>query len=149
MALAKNSMEGKAEGFLGRIENLLDEIEKAKSAYMNECKERRQDIRDIYAEAKDAGVNVKALRGLVKHREMAAKLEAIPDGFEEDEREAYETLVAALGPLGAAAAKAAGYGNGEEDRDLRPSNLRNDEGRKDEDQLAKVGRGAAVDSLVN
>lgn len=150
MALAKNSMEGKAEAYLDRIETLLTEMESAKGTYMAECKERREDIREIYKEAKDAGVPVKALRGLVKARDLGKKLEAITDGLDGDEQAAYETLCTALGPLGQAAARARGYGKDDDDRDLRPSNLRNDQGRADEAELAKVGKGKsdAVDSLA-
>ena len=55
MALAKNSMEGKAEGFLKRIETMQAEMESAEGTYMAECRERREDIKEIYTEAKDAG----------------------------------------------------------------------------------------------
>jgi len=156
MALAKNSMEGKAEGYLKRIETLLAEMESAKGTYMAECKERREDIKEIYAEAKDAGVPVKALRGVVKMRALDKKLNAIADGLDEDEAEAYELLCEALGPLGAAAAKAAGHKskNDDDERDLRPDALKQaDQARADEAELAKVGKGAdakaaAVDSLA-
>lgn len=154
MALAKNSMEGKAEGFLSRIETLLAEMETAKSVYMNECKERRADIKEIYGEAKDAGVIPKALRGVVKARALEKKLDAIPDGFDDDESAAYETLCEALGDLGRAAAKAKGYAKDDDEKDLRPDALKQAEKeRADADALSKVGRGpeakaAAVDSLA-
>lgn len=109
MALAKNSIEGKSQAFLKRIETLMSESESAKATYMNECKERRSDIKAVYTEAKDAGVPVKALRGLVKYRELERKQEAIADGLDIDEASTYETLIEALGPLGEAAAKAAGH----------------------------------------
>lgn len=153
MTLAKNSMEGKAEGFLKRIETLLAEMESAKGTYMAECKEWREDIKEIYTEAKDGGVPVKALRGVVKARALDKKLKSIGDGFDIDEKAAYETLCEALGPLGAAAAKAAGYAD--DNRDLRPDNLKQAEKeRADEAELARVGRGseakaAAVDSLTS
>lgn len=155
MALAKNSMEGKAEGYLKRIETLLAEMDSAKGTYMAECKDRREDIKEIYTEAKDAGVPVKALRGVVKARALDKKLNAIADGFDIDETAAYQTLCEALGPLGAAAARAAGHGPKEdEERDLRPDALKQAEKeRADEAALAGVGKGpdakaAAVDSLA-
>jgi len=109
MALAKNSIEGKAADFLRRIENLVAEGESAKGTYMADCKDRRNDIKGVYKEAKDSGVPKKALQGLVKQRELQRKIEAIPDGFDDGDANAYEILVAALGPLGEAAAKAAGH----------------------------------------
>lgn len=153
MSLAKNSMEGKAEEYLKRIETLLAEMESAKGVYMAECKERRAYIKEIYTEAKDTGVPVKALRGLVKAREMQKKLDAIPDGLDIDEQAAYQTLIEALGDLGRAAAVKAGHApKDDDDADLRPTALKQAEKeRADEEALAKVGKGkaAAVDSLAS
>lgn len=149
MALAKNSVEGKAKPFLERLEVLNAEVESAKGTYMAEAKARREDIKEVYAEAKDAGVPVKALKGLVKKRELQRKADAISAGMDIDEAAAYETLCEALGDLGKAAAKAAGHKqkqNGAEDdddRDLRGNAQREaDQQRADEANLAAVGRGA-------
>lgn len=142
--LAKNSMEGKAESFLKRIETLNAEGETAKSVYMTECKERRGDIKEVYTEAKDAGIPVKALKGVVKKRALEKKAASIADGIDIDEAAAYETLVEALGDLGKAAAKAAGHTNGkdDDDADLRPTHLKQAEKeRADEAALEGVGRG--------
>lgn len=109
MGLAKNSIEGKSEAYVKRIETLMDEGESAKGTYMAECKERRGDIKEIYTEAKDNGVPAKALRGLIKYRELERKQNAIADGLDMDEAATYQNLVEALGPLGMAAAKAAGH----------------------------------------
>ena len=109
MALAKNSVEGKAESYLSRIENLLAEIDTAKEKCADECKERQEDIKSIYTEAKDAGVPLKSLKGLVKYRKLERKQLAIADGLDIDEQAAYSNLVEALGPLGEAAARAAGH----------------------------------------
>ena len=141
---AKNSIPGKSEPFLKRIETLMAEGETAKSVYMSECKERRGDIKEIYTEAGDAGVSKKALRGLVKYRELERKQNKIGDGLDIDEQAAYATLVEALGALGAAAARAAGYPaeESEDERDLRPDALKQAEKeRADEPALETVGRG--------
>lgn len=127
--LAANSMEGKAEKFLKRIETLLAEGESAKGTYMSECKARREDLKVVYDEANDAGVPKKALKGIVKRRAMQKKMEAIDDGFDIDEASAYSTLCEALGELGKAAATAAGH---------PPAN---GNGRADEAHLAQVGQG--------
>ena len=107
--LAKNSMEGQAEEHLKRIETLLVELDTERGVYMQRCKEVRDDIRQIYIEAKDKGVPTKALKGLVKRRQLSRKQAAIVEGLDTDEASAYTQLVEALGDLGAAAAKAAGY----------------------------------------
>lgn len=143
MTLAKNSMEGKAEGFLKRIENLNADAESAKATYMAECKERREDIKQVYTEAKDAGVPTKALKGLVKRRQLMRKADAITDGLDIDEQSAYSQLVEALGELGMAAARAAGHDiEDDDDRDFRGNAQRQaDRERADEAALAGVGRG--------
>lgn len=141
--LSANSVEGKSEPFVARIENLMAEGETAKSVYMSECKERRAEIKEVYTEAKDKGVPVRALKGLIKYRDLERKQNSIGDGLEDDDAAAYESLVEALGELGAAAARAAGYpAGGEAERDLRPDNLKEAEKeRADADALSKVGRG--------
>lgn len=148
MATAKNSLEGRAEPFLERIERLHADLDSKRGAYMAECRVVREDIKVVLGEAKEAGIPVKALKGLVEFRKLEKKQAAIADGYDPDEAKVYEHLVEALGELGAAAAKAAGHApkNGDDDeRDLRPRNLQeNDKSRADQDALDKVGRGAAT-----
>jgi uncharacterized protein (UPF0335 family) len=106
--IAANSDEGRAAPFLSRIENILDELASKKGEYMAECKTLHEDVKDIYAEAKAAGVRVKALRRLVKYRELERRQAALADELEGDDAEAFEHLRDALGeladlPLGKAA----------------------------------------------
>lgn len=123
MSLLPNSIEGKAAPFLQRIENTLAEMESAKGKYMVEAKAYRDDIKDIYTEAKDAGVPAKALRGVVKYRALERKQDAIADGLDIDEQSSYEVLVEALGDfgdteLGAATISKAKPRNGKAEPDL-------------------------------
>lgn len=149
MATAKNSLEGKAKPYMERIEHLFADLESEKGSYMARCKEIREDIREIYTEAKNNDVPPKALRGLVKFRELERRQADIADGMDIDESAAYSHLVEALGPLGRAAAKAAGV-EVDDDKDVRPPHLKaKTEGRADEAALDKVGQGAAVDSLTH
>jgi uncharacterized protein (UPF0335 family) len=158
MALAANSLEGKSENYLRRIENLLDDLDSKRGSYMAECKEVREDIKEIYVEAKDNGVPVKALKGLVRFRQLEKKQRAISAGLDIDEGAAYDTLVEQLGELGMAAAKRAGHapkqngaGDDDDSRDLRPRHLQEKEKTRavdggnlrntNPDDLNKVGRG--------
>src|SRR5688572_6062971 len=100
MALLGNSIEAKAAGYLQRIENLHAQLESERGKYMAACKPIRDDIADIYTEAKDKGVAKKALAGLVKYRELKRKQEAIGDGLDIADQSDYESLVAALGDFG-------------------------------------------------
>lgn len=151
MTKAANSIEGKAEPYLQRIEKLKADLESERSRYMNACKPIHEDIREIYVEAKGAGIPAKALRGVVKFRELERRQDSIADDFDEDDGAIYEVLIEALGPLGKAAARAAGHPAGDDDKDLRPTALKQAEKeRADEDALSKVGRGKgeAADSLA-
>jgi uncharacterized protein (UPF0335 family) len=154
-----NTLEGRATPYLKRIENKLDDLDSKRGAYMAACKVVREDIKEIYGEAKDHGVPVKALKGLVEYRTLERKQAKIGDGLDIDEGAAYEQLVDALGPLGIAAARAAGYraSGGDEEDDPRPRHMRQPDAlsdaaetppaeqqpaqRPDEAELARLGRG--------
>src|SRR5262249_41420070 len=88
--LAKNSIEGKAEPFMHRVEALKRDLDSERGTYMAKCKALREDIKEVYSEAKEAGVPVRALKGVIKHRELARKQKAIADAMDEDEASAYE-----------------------------------------------------------
>lgn len=111
--LAANSIEGIAEPFLKRIENLHRDLESERGSYMARCKEIREDMAHVYDEAKDKGVTKKALKGVVKYRQLERKKAAITEDIDDiDVKSQLESLIAALGeladtPLGQAAAKAA------------------------------------------
>jgi len=126
VSLAKNTIEGRAEPFLQRIESLYDDLESERGSYMERCRTIRDDIKIVLGEAADAGIPKKALKGLVKFRALKRKQNAIAFGIEDDEAKIYEQLIDALGDLGIAAARRAGYApedDGDE-RDLRPRHLR-------------------------
>lgn len=109
-----------AGSYLRRIEQVLDAIEQASQEYKKQCGELRADIKEIYLEAKDNGVGVQALKGLVKHRKLQRAIGRIDVKFDAETRAEYDRLVEQLGELGAAAARQAGYdasGFDFEDRD--------------------------------
>ncbi len=95
--IAANTLEGRAAPFLERIERLAEEGESAKGTYMAECKERREDIKQIYIEAKDAGIATRALRAVVKGRGLQKKIDALDAGLDIDEASQFRHLAEALG----------------------------------------------------
>jgi len=131
--------------FMERIETLHADLESERGKYMAACKTIREDVKVVFQEAKDAGVNVKALRGLIKWRALEKRQEMIEGGLDDDEAAVYTRLVEMLGPLGMAAASAAGYEDGadndDDQRDLRPRHMTQPDARPDEEHLARVGRG--------
>ena len=72
------------------------------------CKDKQADIKDIYSEVKSHGLPVRAVRGVVKYRDLERKQAAIADKLDIDEASTYQALVDALGDLGRAAAERAG-----------------------------------------
>jgi uncharacterized protein (UPF0335 family) len=163
-----NTLEGRAQPYLTRVERLHEQLDKLRSDYMNACKPVREDVREVYAEAKDHDIPVMALKGLVKFRALERKQNEIAGDMDLDEQAAYQQLVDALGGLGIAAARAAGYDVEDEERDVRPRHMTQpdasangdasgdasgeappaapdgeatDEPRADEKELAQVGRG--------
>jgi uncharacterized protein (UPF0335 family) len=98
------------EHFLKRIERIYVDLDSAKSSHMAEAKNLRNDIKEVYTEARDAGIDVPSLKGLVKYRRLERKQLAIPDAFRDDAASlaSYQTLIEQLGDLGRAAAERAG-----------------------------------------
>lgn len=145
-----NTLEGRAAPFVTRIENLLRDLASERGTYMAACVPIHEDIREVYGEAKEQGIAVKALKGLIKWRSLEKKQAAIADDFADvDEKAVYDQLVEGLGPLGFAAAVAAGYRDeAADDVDLRPPFLKANDAepeRPDAEALEQVGRGAAAE----
>lgn len=118
--MAPKDIAKKAEPFMARIENIYEDIEREKSAFMSTCKELKQDIKDILAEAEEAGVPKKALKGLVKFREFERKQAKIDADFEGEDQSVYDALILQLGPLGEAAATRARKNGNAADAEARP-----------------------------
>lgn len=104
-----NSLEpAKVKSYVGRIENIHDELEKERGTYMAACKALREDIKDIFDEAKDAGIPRRALKSVIKVRALEYKAEKARDDLEQDDQQAHDRIRLALGdladlPLGQAA----------------------------------------------
>jgi len=129
---AANSLGAKALPFVEQIEAIDRELETLTGEHMARCKAKREEKKTIYGEAKDAGLGTRPLKGIVKQRKLQRKIEAIPADFDIDESATYRELAETLGPLGAAAAARAGYGD---DGDLRPEFLKRQERERGPDPL--------------
>jgi len=142
MSEAANSLGAKAQPFIEKIEEVDREIESLTGQHMAACKRKRQEKKEIYQTAKDAGLQTRPLKGIVKQRKLQRKIDQIPLDFDIEESAVYKELAETLGPLGAAAAARAGYGNG--DDDVRPGFMQRAEREKQEAHergLKTVGRG--------
>jgi uncharacterized protein (UPF0335 family) len=143
----ENEIAERARPFLREIEELLERLESRRGEYMAVCKSLRHDIRDVYDRAKDRGVSTKPLKTLVKNNALARKIERHVADLDIDEAAIYSHLADALGELGVAAARRAGYppgtGNGGAEtarRDASPGEIAGEMQRlEDEKNLAKLG----------
>lgn len=98
--------------FINRIENVDKEIASETGSFMAGIKTLKNDKKEIFAEAKDAGIPLKALKAELKLRALDRDKAKVVAGLEEDDRECLELIQEKLGdlastPLGAAAMKAA------------------------------------------
>ena len=100
------------KGYLDRIDEQDDVLASLRGTYMNECKSPHESIREVLTEAREAGVNMKAFRVLLKgHRNDRKQLARIAE-LESEDADAHAEMVEALGefadtPLGAAAVESA------------------------------------------
>ena len=105
-----NDIAKKAEPFLHKIEGIDADIDSEKGRFMAFCKAKRKLIREALKAAKDEGVAIPAMKGLVEQRKLERKIAKIPTDFDMDEAATFRELVRVFGPLGQAAAARAGYG---------------------------------------
>ena len=122
------------ESWVEKIEAINADIATITSNAMLACKGKRRQIRDALKAAKDDGVEVDVLKGIVEHRKLDAKIQKIAIDFDVEERRQYLEISETLGLLGQAAAARAGYGETEADRKARAH----------EAGIGKVGRGPAA-----
>ena len=90
--------------YLKQIEELQRSLEAERSEFATRCKQIRGELKAVYREAKDEGVKLKPLKGLVKYRTLERKQMAIVRSMPADDLSDYEELVETLGELGRAAA---------------------------------------------
>jgi len=94
---------GQVLSFVERVENLLADKASEKGEYMAKCKVINEDIDQVFVEAKNAGFRKKALKQVLKKRELERKLEDVGADLEGDDSDAYAAMDLALEKLKAAA----------------------------------------------
>jgi uncharacterized protein (UPF0335 family) len=107
-----NDLATKAETYLRLIEEIDEELDSEKVAYMSRCGVLRDRRKDVFGAAKDDGIQVKPLKAIVKRRKLENKIAGLPSEFEIDEAAQYEALAAAFAgtPFGDFAASRADNG---------------------------------------
>jgi hypothetical protein len=85
--------------FVARIENRHEELLKERSTYMLACKAIRGEITEILDEAKDKGIPKRALKSVIKVRDLEAKAEKVRAELEAEDQESHDQIRLALGDL--------------------------------------------------
>jgi hypothetical protein len=98
--------------YLNAIDGHDDELASLRGTYMNACKSPHEAIREVLTSAREAGVNMKALRVLLKGHRNDRKQAARVAELETDDAAAHAEMIEALGefadtPLGSAAVEGA------------------------------------------
>jgi uncharacterized protein (UPF0335 family) len=91
--------KGKVKDYVSRWENVQEDIQTAHMAYMTKVGRLKEDQADILEEAKSNGIPRRALKKVLKTRELQRKVEAIREDLEGDEVDQYDLLRHALGDL--------------------------------------------------
>lgn len=108
---AAKDHNGIEKRWVGEIERHLSELDSMRGEYMAACKDVRERIAECYDRAKDAGLPKKALKAVIKTRQLQKKIEGLREDLAEDGLdESYDQIRHALGdlsdlPLGQAALK--------------------------------------------
>jgi uncharacterized protein (UPF0335 family) len=94
--------------YINRLEELDSELMREKTAYMERARRIQENKKQVLDEAKDAGLSKKAVKAVVKVRELERKAEAAREDLEDDDAAVFNDIREALGdfadsPLGKAA----------------------------------------------
>jgi uncharacterized protein (UPF0335 family) len=105
-----NSKGAQLRDFLDRIMGVYGDIDTVMNEAKRKCAPHREDIKQIKKDANEAGFSAKELNALVRKERLERKIAAIPDEFDDEQKERYEDMLHALGelaelPLGQAAAE--------------------------------------------
>lgn len=90
-----------AKRWIGEALRVYGELDEAKIEHMNRCREIRERLPEIYESAKNAGVNLRALKASIKVARATDAFEALirkatPE--DQEDREAFEYLAAIAAP---------------------------------------------------
>lgn len=91
--------------FIGRIEEVNDEIASQKAKNAKKCRELSESRDEIIDEAKNAGIPKKVIKAKIKKRDLERQVEACRDDLEGEDQDLFDNLELSLGELGKAAKK--------------------------------------------
>jgi uncharacterized protein (UPF0335 family) len=99
-ALKNSNAPDIVQSIVKRIETIEEEVATRKATFMAYCKVAAGDRKDLLTEAKNRGVNTRALKAELKARKLELKADSIRNDLEPDDRADADTIAAALGDFG-------------------------------------------------
>lgn len=102
----------KMREYIEEIEGIKDDIESETGAFMKRIKDKKTEIKNLIADAKNEGIPTKAFRAELKLREFDRKKDKVVAGLEDGDADELDMIREALGdfaslPLGDAAMRRA------------------------------------------
>lgn len=93
------TLSDKGKEYVERIENVHKSLASLKGTYMADCKGYREDIAEILEEAKSAGIPKRAIKAVVKARDLDRKAKEAREDLDIADRGTFDNIVLALGPI--------------------------------------------------
>ncbi len=79
-----------------RVLNLYEDIASHKGTYMAECKTIKEDIKQVYKDAKAEGVDTQALKAKIEIIQLEAKITAVQDNLDGDQLSIFDIIQEAV-----------------------------------------------------
>jgi hypothetical protein len=87
------------KGYLEEIDRVDDDLDVLRSEYMNNCKPLRGEIAEICASAKEAGLNMKSFRAILRKHRADRRHDKHLEKLDLADLSDYKSMEEALGPL--------------------------------------------------
>jgi hypothetical protein len=94
-----NSTGQKLRSFLDRAKSVQGEIDAIMDEAKLACEPHREDMKALKKEANEAGFAAKEFATLVRKERLEGKIERIAENLDDDQKERFEDMLAALGAL--------------------------------------------------
>ena len=105
-----------AASFVDGVEQIEEQIDALKIDFMNQVRVKRAEQKEVLDDAKSQGWPKKIIKDMVKRRALKAKMEAITEDYEADQKQDFVDLGKALGDfLDTDLGKAASAREGQQD----------------------------------
>lgn len=93
------NFRAKAKSYVNRIEECLGSLDTEKGKYMRACQPIKEDMTEIYSEAKAEGIDTKALKAEIRIRQLEKMKDAAREKLSPESQDELDKIRMALGEL--------------------------------------------------